>query len=239
MHEWGQVAWKALLVLGLVVVNGFFVAAEFALVKIRETQLDTLVSKGNRRALVARSIVKNLNAYLSATQLGITMASLGLGWAGEPVFLALLSPLLGTLHIESEVVRHSIAFAVGFAALTFMHITAGELAPKWTAIQHPLQISLWVARPLRWFYLASYPFNWLLNRTAQWLLRQAGIEPVSESERVHSEEELRLLLTASQRRAGATTLGREIVLNALDLRRRLAREVMRPRQEIVVLDTEA
>ncbi len=239
MHEWGQVAWKALLVLGLVVVNGFFVAAEFALVKIRETQLDTLVSKGNRRALVARSIVKNLNAYLSATQLGITMASLGLGWAGEPVFLALLSPLLGTLHIESEVVRHSIAFAVGFAALTFMHITAGELAPKWTAIQHPLQISLWVARPLRWFYLASYPFNWLLNRTAQWLLRQAGIEPVSESERVHSEEELRLLLTASQRQAGASALGREIVLNALDLRRRLVREVMRPRQEIVVLDTEA
>src|SRR5438445_3857987 len=129
-----------LLVFGLVSLNGFFVAAEFALVKIRETQLDTLAAKGNRRARVARSIVANLNAYLSATQLGITIASLGLGWAGEPVFLALLSPLLAVLHVRSEPVRHSIAFAVGFSALTFLHITAGELAPKWLAIQNPLRI---------------------------------------------------------------------------------------------------
>src|SRR5438270_8932944 len=202
---------KVLLVLGLVLFNGFFVAAEFALVKIRETQLDMLVIKGNYRAKVARSIIANLNAYLSATQLGITMASLGLGWAGEPVFMALLSPLLRALHVESEGARHSIAFAVGFAALTFLHITAGELAPKWTAIQHPLPIALAVAPPLRWFYLATYPFNWLLNRSAQWLLRQAGIQPVSEARRGHSEEELRLLLGTSQRQAGATALSRDLV----------------------------
>ncbi len=230
---------KILLVLGLVSLNGFFVAAEFALVKIRETQLDMLVLKGNSRAKVARSIISNLNAYLSATQLGITMASLGLGWAGEPVFVALLSPLLVSLHVHSEAVRHSIAFAIGFSALTFLHISAGELAPKWTAIQNPLPIALGVAQPLRWFYIASYPFNWLLNRSAQWLLRQAGIQPVSEAKRVHSEEELRLLVTTSQKQTGATAFGRAIVLNALDLRRRLAREVMRPRQEIVALDTEA
>jgi CBS domain containing-hemolysin-like protein len=215
------------------------VAAEFALVKIRETQLDMLVVKGNSRAKVARSIISNLNAYLSATQLGITMASLGLGWAGEPIFMALLSPVLLSLHVESETVRHSIAFAIGFSALTFLHISAGELAPKWTAIQNPLPIALWVAQPLRWFFIASYPFNWVLNRTAQWLLRQAGIEAVSESKRVHSEEELRLLVATSQKQTGATAFGRAIVLNALDLRRRLAREVMRPRREIVALDTEA
>ncbi len=230
---------KILLVLGLVSLNGFFVAAEFALVKIRETQLDMLVAKGSIRAKIARSIIAHLNAYLSATQLGITVASLGLGWAGQPVFTALLSPILASFHIESEAVRHSIAFAVGFSALTFLHISAGELAPKWTAIQNPLPIALWVAQPLRWFYIASYPFNWLLNRTAQWLLRQAGIEQAGESKRVHSEEELRLLLTTSQKHSGATAFGRAIVLNALDLRRRLAREVMRPRQEIVGLDTEA
>src|SRR5215472_4793314 len=137
---------KILLLLLLVLLNGFFVAAEFALVKVRETQLDTLVLRGHRRAKVARSIVANLNSYLGATQLGITMASLGLGWAGEPVFTALLSAPLHWLHIESDAARHSIGFAVGFSALTFLHISAGELAPKWAALQNPLGLSLWVAR---------------------------------------------------------------------------------------------
>src|SRR6266436_95262 len=230
-----HIAGKILLVLALVLVNGFFVAAEFALVRVRETQLDALTYRTLRRAKVARHILANLNSFLSATQLGITMASLGLGWVGEPIFTALLSPLLLSLHVQSEAARHSISFAIGFSALTFLHISAGELAPKWSAIQKPVAIAL----PLQWFYWLSYPFGWVLNHTAQWLLRQAGIQPVSEGERVHSEEELRLLLGASQKQAGATALGRGIVLNALDLRRRIAREVMRPRQEIVALDTEA
>src|ERR1035437_7638225 len=242
MHSAGDIihlGLKVLLVLGLIAVNGFFVAAEFALVKIRATQLDTLVTRGHRRALVARSIIANLNSFLSATQLGITMVSLGLGWVGQPVFVALLSPLLVSLHVESEALRHSISFVVGFSALTFLHISAGELAPKWAAIQNPLPISLWVAQPLKWFYLASYPFNWLLNQAARWLLRQAGITLAGEADRAHSDEELRLLLGAAQKQAGGPALGRDIVLNALDLRRRVAREVMRPRQEIVGLDTEA
>lgn len=234
-----QIIWQVLLVLWLVTLNGFFVAAEFALVKVRETQLDGLVLKGERRAKVARSIIANLNSYLSATQLGITMASLGLGWAGEPVFLALLSPLLAHLHIVSVAVQHSIAFAIGFSALTFLHISAGELAPKWLAIQNALPIALTVARPLRWFYLASYPFNWLLNRAARWLLRQAGIELLGEAKRGHSEEELRLLVASSLKYTEGSSMDRTIVLNALDLRRRLAREVMRPRPEIVFFDTEA
>jgi CBS domain containing-hemolysin-like protein len=151
----------------------------------------------------------------------------------------MLAPLLRSLGVQSETLLRSIAFAVGFSVLTFLHISAGELAPKWSAIQNPLPISLWVARPLKWFYLASLPFNWLLNRSAQWLLRQAGIESASEAERAHSEEELRLLFAAAQKRSGGSALGRDVVLNALDLRRRIAREVMRPRQEIVSLDTEA
>src|SRR6266571_7937048 len=141
-----HISWNLLLVLGLVLLNGFFVAAEFALVRIRETQLDALAFRGLRRAKVARHILANLNSFLSATQLGITMASLGLGWVGEPIFTALLSPLLLSLHVESEAARHSISFAIGFSALTFLHISAGELAPKWTAIQQPLRISLWVAQ---------------------------------------------------------------------------------------------
>src|ERR1051325_6656595 len=165
-----QLSLKILLVLGLVLLNGFFVAAEFAFVRIRETQLHPLAGKGHRRAKVARQIVVNLNSYLSATQLGITMTSLGLGWVGEPIFTRLLSPLLAALHVQSQTLQHSISFAIGFSVLTFLHISAGELAPKWTAIQRPVAIALNVALPLKWFYWVSYPFGWLLNHTAQWLL---------------------------------------------------------------------
>ncbi|MGA3284271.1 MAG: hemolysin family protein [Verrucomicrobiota bacterium] len=230
-------ALKILAVFVLVLLNGFFVAAEFALVRIRETQLDALVARGQRRAKMARHIVRNLNSYLSATQLGITMVSLGLGWIGQPVFTTLLTPLLIPLGVESGAWQHSISFAVGFSALTFLHITAGELAPKWMTIQKPLPVALWAARPLHWFYLAFYPFNRLLNLAARGLLRQMGIEPNAEISGVQSEEELRLVL-ASVPQSGMT-FGRNIVLNALDLRRRVAREVMRPRHEITAFNTEA
>jgi CBS domain containing-hemolysin-like protein len=230
-------ALRLLGLLAIVLVNGFFVAAEFAFVKLRDTQLDALIVGGHRRARLARHILQNLTSYLSATQLGITMASLGLGWLAEPVFVPLLSPLLGWLGIHSPSLLHSITFAVGFFVATFLQIVLGELGPKWFAIQKALPTSLWAARPLHWFYRASYPFNWVLNQSAQWLLRRIGIEPAGSSLFVHSEEELRLML--GQKRPGATRLGRDITLNALDLGRRIVRNVMRPRQEIAALDTEA
>ena len=235
----GGLALKVVAVFVLVLLNGFFVAAEFALVKIRGTQLDPAAGKGDQRAVRARHITQHLNSYLSATQLGITMASLALGWIGEPVFSAILAPVFQWLPRSLAHLEHSISFVVGFVVITFLHIVAGELAPKWFAIQRPLPVSLRVAKPLHWFYLASYPFNRALNHTAVWLLRRFGIQPASESALNHSEEELRLIVTTSQQEAGATSLGRDIVLNALDLRRRIARDVMRPRKEIVVLDTEA
>jgi CBS domain containing-hemolysin-like protein len=228
---------KILAVFALVLLNGFFVAAEFALVRIRETQLDILVAKGWRRAKMAQHIVRHLNSYLSATQLGITMASLGLGWIGQPVFTTLLEPLLIPLGVVSDAWLHSISFAVGFSALTFLHITVGELAPKWLTIQKPLPVALGAAYPLRWFYLAFYPFNRLLNRAARWLLERIGIEPDGATDRVQSEEELRLLV-ASVPHSG-TAGGRNLILNALDLRHRVAREVMRPRHEIIAFNTDA
>ncbi len=231
-------ALNLLLVLGIVLMNGFFVAAEFALVKIRDTQLEPMVAAGQKRARMARHIVRNLNRYLSATQLGITIASLALGWIGEPVFLALLSPLLRGLHISSEHVRHSVALAVGFISITFLQIVAGELAPKRIAIQRPLKVALWVSRPLQWFYLLSCPFSWALNHAAQWVLDRVGIEPVLLEDRGHSEEELRLLFLASQKGRTAS-LGWDIVLNALSLRSKVVHDVMRPRKEMVVLDTES
>lgn len=222
----------------LVLLNGFFVAAEFALVKIRDTQLETLVAKGHRRAKVARRIVRNLDAALSSTQLGITLASLGLGWVGKPVFASLLAPALKYSNVDPAQADW-LAFAVGFTVITFLHIVVGELAPKSLAIQKPLETSLWVAPPLQWFYKLFYPVIWLLNHAAFWLLRRCGLQPVNESELVHSEEEIRLILGQSRRHANGPTLGQDIALNAFSLRQRHAREVMRPRHEIVGLDTEA
>jgi CBS domain containing-hemolysin-like protein len=221
----------------LVLLNAFFVAAEFALVKIRDTQLHELVEKGHGGAKVARRIVHNLDAALSATQLGITLASLGLGWVGKPVFAALLAPVLKFFQVAPSQADW-LAFAVGFTVITFLHIVMGELAPKSLAIQKPLQTSLWVARPLNWFYKVFYPAIWLLNHAAFWLLRRCGIHPVSEAELIHSEEEIRLILGESRRHAHGPTLEQDIALNAFALRQRRASEVMRPRAEIVALNTE-
>ncbi len=229
---------KLLAVAVLVLLNGFFVAAEFALVKVRDTQLGPLIARGHRRARVARRVIGNLDASLSACQLGITLASLGLGWIGEPVFAALLRPVLDFLGVRGAEVRETIAFVVGFSVLTYLHISAGEQGPKWLAIQRPLPTALWVVRPLEWFHRASYPFIWLLNRTSLWLLQLVGVQG-GAGEPSHSEEELRLLFVTSHEKAGGSALGRHILLNALELRHRVAREVMRPRKEIVALDTDA
>jgi CBS domain containing-hemolysin-like protein len=229
------VALKILAVLVLVALNGFFVAAEFALVRIRETQLDALAAKGWRNARLARHIVRNLNAYLSAAQLGITLASLGLGWIGEPVFMTLLEPVFGWLRVESLEVQHVLAFVIGISAITFLHITAGEQAPKLLAIHKPLPTALWIAFPLRLFYQLSYPFVVILNSSSRWLLRRAGLDADVESEHAYSEEELRLVLASAKGPAER----RDLILNALDLRQRTAREVMRPRNEITAFDTAA
>jgi len=230
---------KLLAVGALVLLNGFFVAAELAVVKIRETQLDTLVLKGHRRAKIARQLIRNIDSAISATQLGITLASLGLGVLVEPVFNSFLAPIYSVLKVESETVRHTAAILVGFLTNTYLLIVVGELAPKALAIRKTLPVALWTAQPLVWFGRITYPFIWLLNHSAQWLLGQLGVEAAHESERAHSEEELRLVFMASQKQSAGTHLGRDIVLNALDLRRRIVREVMRPRREIVAFDTES
>jgi len=234
---------KLLAVVGLVFMNGFFVATEFALVKVRATQLEALAARNHKRGKMALHLTQHLDAYLSACQLGITLASLGLGWIGEPIFTDLLQPLyrvLGIMGEDHDALRHSISLGVGFSVITFLHIVAGEMAPKSLAIRMPKETSLWAAYPMQVFYLMMYPFIWALNHSSLLLLRWVGIEPAGEEHGVHSEEELRLVFDASQRhQAGGTALGRAVVLNALDLRHRLVREVMRPRQEIVTFSSEA
>lgn len=238
-HQLSDLAFKILAVLVLVALNGFFVATEFALVKVRLTQLDPLIARGQRRARMVQHIVTHLDAYLSAAQLGITLASLGLGWIGEPIFEELLQPVFRALAVESLTVRKSIAFAVGFTVITFLHIVAGEQSPKSFGIRQPLATALWVAYPMRVFYFLAFPFIWLLNESSLGLLRLLGLQPATEHEGASSEEELSVLVATAQKHFGASSFSRDLVQNALELRHRVARDVMRPRQEITSLDTEA
>ena len=229
---------KILAVIVLVLLNGFFVAAELALVRIRDTQLEPLVAKGNRRAKAARNIIAHIDGYIGATQFGITIVSLALGVLVEPVFKHLLEPLFSLARVTSPEAQSTIAIGVGFFVNGYLLIVAGELAPKAVAIRKTLPTALAVATPLQWFYRLSYPFIWVLNHSAQWLLRRLGIEASGETSGGHSEEELRLLLSSAQKFSGGA-LSRDIVLNALDLKQRVVRDVMRPRQEITPLDTQA
>ena len=223
---------KILAVFLLVALNAFFVAAEFSIVKVRNTQLNLKADAGDRRAKTAQYIVRHINPFLNTTQVGITLASLGLGWIGEPVFAAILEPLMGLLGIDNLAIKHSISFAVGFSIITFLHIVLGECTPKTLAILKPLESTLFIARPLRFFYIILYPIIWFLNDVSIWLIKKMGLHAIDETESPHSDEELKILLSSDNRQS---LTGRNIVLNALDLKHRIAREVMSPRREITFL----
>jgi CBS domain containing-hemolysin-like protein len=230
---------KLATVIALVLLNGFFVVAEFALVKIRDSQIKTLADEGVRRAAFVKQIKDNLNAYLSACQVGITAASLGLGWLGEPFLARMLQPFFALAGIQSVPVIKSISFLLAFSAITFLHIVLGEQAPKILAIRKAMPAALFVSAPLRWFYAIFKPAIWFLNAASNWVLRRViRVEPIAEGELAHSEEELRLIVQESEKSAEVTPLGRELVFNVLDLRDRVVRDIMTPRGEIVYFDLE-
>ncbi|MGH9363497.1 MAG: hemolysin family protein [Thermoanaerobaculia bacterium] len=228
---WGLVAG-----LVLVLLNGFFVAAEFALVKVRPTQIDPHVLAGDRRGKVARHMVRHLDAYLSATQLGITLASLALGWIGQPAFVWIVEPAVTFFAGDNPALVHSVALTLAFLVITVLHIVLGELAPKSIAIRKPEPTALNVALPLFVFYKLTYPMIWLLNHAANALLRVVRIQPVSESELAHDEEELRLLLSGGGG-ARLSAQKRELLDNVFELSHRVARQIMVPRGDVVYLST--
>jgi CBS domain containing-hemolysin-like protein len=228
---------KLAAIAALVALNAFFVACEFSVVKVRSTQLDALLEEGNLRAGFVKHVRAHLDAYLSATQLGITLASLALGWIGEQSLVSILQPALAVAHIYSYAVATFIAIALAFAGITFLHIVFGELAPKYIAISNPLPVTLRLMRPLGVFYAVFKPAIWLLNKSSNFVLRRVlRLQPIPASELAHSEEELRLILEQSEKSADVTPLGRELVFNVLDLRDRVVRDIMTPRGEIVYLD---
>src|SRR3954471_15382360 len=230
---------KLAVIIGLVALNAFFVASEFAIVKVRSSQLDALVDEGNTRAVFAKHVREHLDAYLSATQLGITLASLALGWIGEQFLAHLLEPAFILANIHSHALVSTISITLAFLGITFLHIVFGELAPKYIAIGNPLSVSLALARPLGGFYVLFKPAIWGLNKSSNFFLQKLlRIKPVAGSELAHSEEELRLILDESEKSDEVSELGRDLLVNALDLRQRVVRDIMTPRGEVVFLDLE-
>ncbi len=226
---------EILLVLGLVAANGFFVAAEFALVKIRASQLRPMQKTGGWRVKFALQATERLDAVLSATQLGITLASLGLGWIGEPVIGHRIEPLLREFGVTDPGAIKSISFAVAFLIITFFHIVLGELAPKSLAIQRPKAVSLYTALPLIIFYRMFFPFIWLLNGAANRILRWCGLEPAGEGEHAFSSEELEYVFSQARHAHPGDALINRIMVRSLRLRTVTAQQVMRPREQVMAL----
>ena len=232
-------------VLVLVMLNGFFVAAEFSLVAARRSRIDQMVAEGDSKARVVQGAQEHLDRYISGTQLGITLASLALGWIGEPALASLIDRGLGAVGIGSHApgavraVAHSgAAIAVAFAIITFLHIVVGELAPKSFAIQRAEDTTLAVALPMRAFYFVFYPAIWLLNGVAGWLLKAFGMHTAHETQDAHNEEELRVILHSSAQAGVITTQRAELLERSLEMAQKTARQVMVPRNQVKFLDVE-
>jgi CBS domain containing-hemolysin-like protein len=227
-------ALMVVLALFLVALNGLFVAAEFAFVKIRATQVDRLVQQGRATARLVKDATRRLDAYLSVCQLGITISSLGLGWIGEPAFAHILEPLLEPLGVPEGSV-HVIAFAAAFGTITFLHVVFGELAPKSVAIARAEETALFIAPFMKLFYYLFLPGIYLFNGTANAVVRLFGVPPPSETEESHSEEELRIIIEQSALRGVLDTDEKDMLEAVFELEEIRAREVMVPRPDVVAV----
>ncbi len=222
-------------VLLLVLANAFFVVSEFAIVKMRRTKLMDLAQSGNRRATIALKVTSNLDRYLSATQLGITLASLGLGWIGEPAVSRLLEALFGSL-ITNPVLLHSISFGIAFGFITLFHVVLGELVPKSLAIQKTETFVLAIAYPLYVFNRVFGPFIWIFDHLSLRILKWMGVKAASEHDMAHTEEEIKLIVDASQKGGIIDDTESEIIQNAINFSETCAHEIMIPRQDMNCLD---
>ncbi|MEJ2883740.1 hemolysin family protein [Pedobacter sp. GR22-6] len=222
---------KIFLTFFLVALNGFFVAAEFAIVKVRASQIEIKAKSGSRVANIAKYITQHLDGYLAATQLGITLASLGLGWVGESVMHTIVHDLLINFNL-SEVYITSISTIIAFMFITVMHIVFGELAPKSVAIQRPVATTLFIALPLQGFYWLFRPFIWVLNGMANIILKLFGISNVGGHESVHSTEELYYLLDQGKESGALDTNEHELIRNVFDFNERVVKNIMVPRTKI-------
>jgi CBS domain containing-hemolysin-like protein len=223
-----------ILVAILIGLTAFFVATEFAIVKVRTSRIDQLVAEGKRGAIAAKRVTTHLDEYLSACQLGITVTAMGLGWLGEPTIERVLHPLFEALNLN-EATTTILSFGIAFALMTYLHVVIGELAPKTVAIQKAELITLTLAKPIILFYRIMFPFIWLLNGSARVIVGLFGLKPASEHEMAHSEEELRLLLSESYKSGEINKNELKYVNNIFEFDERIAKEIMVPRTEVVTL----
>lgn len=225
------------LIVVLIALTAFFVATEFAIVKLRTSRVDQMVNEGRKNALAVRKVTSNLDGYLSACQLGITITALGLGWLGEPTVEKILFPVFQDLGVPVST-SHIVSFAIAFMLITFLHVVIGELAPKSIAIQKAEQVTVWTAPLIIFFYKLMYPFIWVLNGSANMLVRAFGMRPASEHEEAHSEEEIRIILSESYESGKINKTEYGYVNRIFEFDELLAREIMVPRTDMVCLYTD-
>lgn len=222
----------------LIALTAFFVATEFAIVKVRTSKIDQLITEGRKGAVSAKKVISHLDEYLSACQLGITVTALGLGWLGEPTIEKLLHPFFEYLQL-TESLTEILSFGIAFSLVTFLHVVVGELAPKTVAIQKAETVTLLFAGPIILFYKVMFPFIWLLNGAARVFVGLFGIKQASEHELAHSEEELRILLSESYESGEINKSELKYVNNIFEFDERIAREIMVPRTEMVTISRDA
>ncbi len=240
-HVWIEYAFKLVLVLVLVAANGFFVASEFALVGVRKTRVETLARGGSSRARRLVGVLGTLDAYISATQFGITLASLSLGWIGEETIAHMLRPLFERIMpgAGAVVASETIAITVAFAIITFLHIVLGELAPKTLALERTERVALAVALPMQLFYRAFKAPIWLLNKAGNVVVRLAGLSATAEHAAVYTEDELRHLIAMSHRSGHLDEGERELIDNAFEFADETVRDCLVPRTEVVAAPADA
>lgn len=219
----------------LIALTAFFVASEFAIIRVRSSRINQLIEEGHKNALSAKKVTSNLDEYLSACQLGITVTALGIGWIGEETVQHVLAPLLQIIHVPDTAIT-VLSFSLAFAFITFLHVVVGELAPKTFAIHKAEQITLWAAKPLILFYKLLYPFIWTLNGSSRIITRMFGIKAASEHELAHTEEELRIIVSESYKNGEINQSEFKYVNNIFDFDDRIAKEIMVPRTEIASLE---
>ncbi|ALC82920.1 MULTISPECIES: hemolysin family protein [Bacillus] len=221
------------LVAFLIVLTAFFVGSEFAVIKVRMSRIDQLISEGNKKAVIVKKLVNDLDYYLSACQLGITVTALGLGWLGEPTVEKILHPLFHQFGIP-DAVSTVISIAIAFALVTFLHVVIGELAPKTLAIQYAEEMTMVFARPLYWFGKIMAPLIWTLNGSARVMLRIFGVQPATH-EQAHSEEELKIIMSQSYQSGEINQTELSYMQNIFDFDERVAKDIMVPRMQVVTL----
>jgi CBS domain containing-hemolysin-like protein len=238
---WSMIVWRLAAVMAIVLANAFFVAAELGLVRARRARIDAMAARGDRSAKLVQETATDIPRYLSVVQLGVTLASLALGWVGEATVASLIGALLGRLGVgNATVMSHAAATAiVAFVMITFLHIVIGELVPKSIAYANPEATSRWLVRPLRWFAKAALPMTWLLNGSATALLKLLGVTQVTDSTRAHSPEELRLLVMQTRAHGMLNESDTQMLAGVFDFHQKKARDVMRPRTEIVAIPVTA